>query len=113
MKKIKDDLRKAYKAGYAKGLRIKGGKTTLNQLLGRNDKLRREHNKLVKYKINKSKKEVLNLINEKKEKAIKDICKNMNVRRDTLCQLGSLGLMTVEELVETFYGEELKSKIEK
>jgi len=55
--------------------------------------------------------EVEKIIDLLKEKAIKDICKNMNVKRKTLCQFGNLGLMTIEELVEIFYGEELKQKL--
>lgn len=78
-----------------------------------NEGARRQIVAQAQYKGRKSMEEdVLGLINKMKIKAIKDICKNMNVKAKTLCQFGTLGLMTVEGLVETFYGEEQKSKIE-
>jgi len=43
-----------------------------------------------------------------REQAISDICSNLKTGRDTLCTFGQLGLMSVEELVDTFLGYDLK-----
>ena len=45
-----------------------------------------------------------------REKAIKDICKNLKVKPDVLCNFGALGMMSVDVLVTTFLRDDLKQE---
>ena len=53
-------------------------------------------------------KERLKIFRKKAETAIR---KNLKVKPDTLCTFGSLGLMSVENLVNTFVGKELEEDL--
>ena len=55
--------------------------------------------------------DVLKLIKDYNKYAKESLCNNLNTKTDTLCYFGQLGLITINELVDTFLGEELKSKI--
>jgi len=54
--------------------------------------------------------EDLKTLKDIREKAIKDICKNLKVKPDTLCYFGQLGTMSVEVLVTTFLRDDLKQE---
>ncbi len=55
-------------------------------------------------------KDKLKTLKDIREKAIKDICKNLKVKPDTLCYFGQLGTMSVEVLVTTFLRDYLKAE---
>jgi len=52
----------------------------------------------------------LKTLKDIRERAIKDICKNIKVKPDTLCHFGQLGTMSVEVLVTTFLRDDLKQE---
>lgn len=56
-------------------------------------------------------KEIIKLIEQYNKKAKKCIQKNIKAKKDSLCYFGTLGEMSVENLVDTFLGEELKESI--
>jgi len=100
---------KGYSAGYTRHQRKKSfSKSDISQaVLGTTPNSRAKMVKEMGASLERRK--VERNIEDYNLKAKQAIKKNLNVRGETLCNFGSLGLMSVEDLIDTFLGEELKS----